>query len=215
MGNETETRSDAEASADKQRELQRQQDAKDRQKSSKPESPPSGAVQAGARRQPEKMPAQHLEKPGREADLQLAPHFMAPDYKGSGKLQDMVALITGGDSGIGRAVAVLFAREGADVAIVYLESSTTTRRRRSAASKPRAGAACCIARRREGRGVLPRGGRERRVREFGRLDVLVNNAAFQEHADSLEDITDERFDETLRTNVLRLLPHGPGRRCRT
>jgi hypothetical protein len=67
------------------------------------------------------FPAQHLQKPGSEADLELAPQFMAPDYRGSGKLEGLAAIVTGADSGIGRAVAVLFAREGADVTVAYLE----------------------------------------------------------------------------------------------
>ena len=75
-------------------------------------------VQAGTRRQPQNpLPTQHLRKPGNEHELDLQPRFLAPDYKGSGKLEGMAAIVTGGDSGIGRAVAVLFAREGADVAI--------------------------------------------------------------------------------------------------
>jgi NAD(P)-dependent dehydrogenase (short-subunit alcohol dehydrogenase family) len=200
MGNETETRSDAEATADKQREIQRKQDEKDGRKPAQAPSKPSGAVQAGARDEPEKLPAQHLQKPGREADLELAPQFMAPGYKGSGKLQDMAALITGADSGIGRAVAVLFAREGADVAIVYLESHDDAQETKRCVEAE--GRRCLLLPGDVKDSAFCRQAVEATVREFGKLDVLVNNAAFQEHADSLEDITDERFEETLHTNVL-------------
>src|SRR5205085_8417702 len=75
---------------------------------------------AGTRPYPDQIPPQHLKKPGVEAELKARPMYEAPGYKGSEKLKDMVAIITGGDSGIGRAVAVLYAREGADIAIVYL-----------------------------------------------------------------------------------------------
>ncbi|MDB5939763.1 MAG: short-chain dehydrogenase/reductase, partial [Polaromonas sp.] len=193
---------DTQAVVDKQRSIQQQQDSKDAAKSEKSGGAESSEqpVQAGLNEQPvPPLPAQHLEKPGLEADMQLQPRFMAEGYKGSGKLEGLSALVTGGDSGIGRAVAVLFAREGADVAIFYLnehEDAEETKR--------------CIEA--EGRRCVLMAGDvkdaaycrevvEKTVSELGKLDILVNNAAFQEHADSLEDITEERFDETLRTNI--------------
>ncbi len=195
----------SDAVAERQRAIQREQDGKDARqqeqegKDAGQEDDKPRAVQAGAREQPVELPAQHLAKPGNEHELRLKPQFLAPDYRGSGKLDGMAAIVTGGDSGIGRAVAVLFAREGADVAIVYLnehEDAEETKR--------------CIEA--EGRRceLIPGDVKsqafcheavERTVRAFGRLDVLVNNAAFQEHADSIEDLTEERLDQTLRTNV--------------
>ncbi len=187
-----------ETTAKQQRQIQQQVDA---QYAHKPaQQKPEAAVQAGARDQPEPpFPAQHLDKPGLESELELAPQFMAPDYKGSGKLQGMVALVTGGDSGIGRAVAVLYAREGADVAIVYLnehEDAEETKR-------------CVEA---EGRRCLLIPGDVRDAQfckqavqktldTLGKLDVLVNNAAFQQHAAGLEEITEEHFDMTIKTNI--------------
>jgi NAD(P)-dependent dehydrogenase (short-subunit alcohol dehydrogenase family) len=181
-----------------QRKIQRATDQADaRRKKAANEQKP---VQAGPVKQPgNPLPAQHLAKPGLESDLRPAPRFQAKSYRGSGKLEGCAALITGGDSGIGRAVAVLFAREGADVAIVYLSEHSDARK-----------TAACV--RKEGRKCLTIAGDvrdaafcresvERTVREFGKLDILVNNAAFQEHAESLEKLGDEQFDLTMRTNV--------------
>ena len=185
---------------DRHLKIQQEQDAKDASQS-KPggkDKKPQG-VQAGAREQPTELPAQHQDKPGTEAELQLQPRFMAPDYKGSEKLQGMATLITGGDSGIGRAVAVLFAREGADVAIVYLNSHEDAEETKRCVEAE--GTRCLL---------LPGDVKDsgfcqqavaETVQAFGRLDVLVNNAAFQEHAQSIEDITDERLQETLQTNI--------------
>ncbi len=183
----------------KQRKIQSEQNARDARKPAA-RGERKAAVQAGPRDHPARQPAQHLAKPGLEADLQQKPQFEAPDYRGSGKLQGMAALITGGDSGIGRAVAVLFAREGADVAFVHLKAESEDARE------------TCRWIEREGRECLAIVGDvkdpafckravEQTCARFRKLDVLVNNAAFQEHAESLQDITDERFDETLRTNV--------------
>ena len=190
----------ADAAADKHRKIQREQEQRDQQHAhAKGEAKQKQPVQAGAREQPGELPAQHLQKPGKEADLQLKPQFMAPDYKGSGKLQDMAAVITGGDSGIGRAVAVLYAREGADVAIVYLnehEDAEETKRCVEAE-----GRRCLLIPGDVKDAAFCRQAVERAVKEFGKLDILVNNAAFQEHAMSLEDLDEERFDETMRTNI--------------
>jgi NAD(P)-dependent dehydrogenase (short-subunit alcohol dehydrogenase family) len=190
----------ARETAREQRELQRQAEARRRKSRVSGSSGEKKSVQAGIDRYPEPpMPKQHLEKPGREAALEPRPRYHAPEYRGSGKLDGKVALITGGDSGIGRAVAVLYAREGADVAIVYLDEDEDAAETRQAVEA-------------EGRRaiLIPgdvsdpafcRQAVETTVQELGHLDVLVNNAAFQEHMDSLEDITPEQLDRTFKTNI--------------
>ncbi len=193
---------DPDAAAEHQRELQREQDRKDEAKANaRPAGVggPTKAVQAGHRPQPEDMPAQHLPKPGVEAQMALAPRFHAPDYRGSGKLKGMVALITGGDSGIGRAVAVLYAREGADIGIVYLNSHEDARETQRWVEKE--GRQCLLIPGDVKDSAFCKEAVERTVAQFERLDILVNNAAFQLHADALEDITDERLEETMKTNL--------------
>ncbi|HEX2173974.1 MAG TPA: SDR family oxidoreductase [Dehalococcoidia bacterium] len=170
--------------------------------------------------QPEPMPPfppQHQERPGIEAELTPRPEYLAPLYKGAGKLQDKAALITGGDSGIGRAVAVLYAREGADVAIVYLPQE-----QRDAEETKRAveteGRRCVLIPGDVTDATFCREAVARTVAELGRLDILVNNAAYQQHQSDLEDLSDEQWDQTFKTNIygyFRLakaaLPHlGPG-----
>lgn len=189
---------DTEPAADKQRALQREQDRKE------PAQGGDGggkdkAVQTGPRSQPDEIPAQHLQKPGQEADMQLKPRFEAPDYKGSGKLEGMTALITGGDSGIGRAVAVLYAREGADVAIVYLSSHEDAEETKRWVEKE--GRKCLLIPGDVKDAKFCKEAVERTVKELNGLHILVNNAAFQLHAHSLQDITDERLDETFKTNI--------------
>jgi NAD(P)-dependent dehydrogenase (short-subunit alcohol dehydrogenase family) len=140
------------------------------------------------------------EKPGLEARMTPKPSYEARQYKASGKLEGRKALITGGDSGIGRAVAVIYAKEGADVAITYLpEEQVDAEETREAVE-------------REGRKCVLIPGDltdrmfcsevvERSVQELGGLDILISNAAYQNRKESLEEIEDEEWDHTFRTNV--------------
>jgi NAD(P)-dependent dehydrogenase (short-subunit alcohol dehydrogenase family) len=187
------------AAAEKQRELQREQDRKEPSEAGAGEKKEKGPVQTGNRHYTGDLPAQHLEKPGQEADMQLKPQFLAQEYRGSGKLKGMVALITGGDSGIGRAVAVLYAREGADVAIVYLSSHEDAEETRRYVENE--GRQCLLIPGDVKDPKFCKEAVEKTVAEFDGIDILVNNAAFQEHAHSLQDITDERLDETFKTNI--------------
>jgi NAD(P)-dependent dehydrogenase (short-subunit alcohol dehydrogenase family) len=191
---------------DKQRRLQREQDVKDADKAkakaeskAKPAAKKTPATTGGRALPVPPLPAQHLEKPGVEAEMALRPRFMAPDYKGSGKLQGFSTLITGADSGIGRAVAVLFAREGANVAIVYLNEHGDAEETKAHVEAE--GGRCLLIPGDVKDAAFCEAAVGQTVKAFGGLDVLVNNAAFQEHAESIEVLSEERFDETLRTNV--------------
>jgi NAD(P)-dependent dehydrogenase (short-subunit alcohol dehydrogenase family) len=128
------------------------------------------------------------------------PRFEAPLYKGSGKLAGKVALITGGDSGIGKAVAVLYAREGADVAIVYLSVEQSDAEEAKAAVEGE-GRKCLLIAGDVKESRFCKQAVERTIAEYGHLDILVNNAAYQKFGEKLEDITDEQFEITFRTNI--------------
>src|SRR4051812_17547072 len=146
------------------------------------------------------FPEQHQSQPGLVSKLQPAPRWQASRYRAAGKLEGRIALITGGDSGIGRAVAFLFAREGADVAINYLpeEESDAAEVKRSIESLGRR----CLTL----PGDLTRPQTcaqivEKTVKELGGLDILVPNAAHQTRKKSVADVTDEELDRTFKTNV--------------
>jgi NAD(P)-dependent dehydrogenase (short-subunit alcohol dehydrogenase family) len=167
----------------------------------RPREEMKGAMQAGARPYPEPPFAKEsLDKPGLEANQDLSPLYDAPYYKGSGKLDGKVAIVTGGDSGIGRSVCVLFAREGADVAILHLPHEQEDADVVKAAVEA------------EGRRAITLAGDvadrdycfaavETVVAELGGVDVLVNNAAFQLHVSRFEDLTEAHFDRTIKTNL--------------
>lgn len=160
----------------------------------------------------ELQPPQQQTPPGRESDMQPNPQSEGKHYRAAGKLQGKVALITGGDSGIGRSVAVLYAKEGADVAIVYLQEQDDAKETQRLVEA-------------EGRQCLPIEGDigneafceqtvQQVIRQFGRLDILINNAAEQHPQDSIEKITSEQLERTFRTNIFSMffltkaaLPH--------
>jgi NAD(P)-dependent dehydrogenase (short-subunit alcohol dehydrogenase family) len=145
------------------------------------------------------LPQGTIPKPGRESEVTPKPASSASDYKGSEKLAGKVAIVTGGDSGIGRAVAVLFAREGADVAVAYLnehEDARETKKRIEMEGRKAILISGDIREKAFCREVV-----EKTMEAFGRIDILVNNAAFQLHAHEIDEISDERLDETFRTNV--------------
>jgi NAD(P)-dependent dehydrogenase (short-subunit alcohol dehydrogenase family) len=143
---------------------------------------------------------QHQKSPGLESKLDPQPKFEAEAYRPAGKLKDKVALITGGDSGIGRAVALMFAREGASVAINYLEvEQSDAEKTRSEIEK--AGATCYLI-----PGDLTEDGFcealvDKAVEQFGKLDILVSNAAHQERKSDLEELSDEDIERTFATNI--------------
>jgi NAD(P)-dependent dehydrogenase (short-subunit alcohol dehydrogenase family) len=188
----------ADAIADQERRIQAGIDAKASQGGGGEKD--TAAVQAGARAYPEPpFPEQHQRKPGEEFRLDPPPMYDAPFWKGSGKLKGLAALITGADSGIGRAVAVLFAREGCDVAICHLDEEKDAGETRAAVEAE--GRKAIVLKGDVADPAFARAAVKAALDAFGRLDVIVPNAAFQEHVEALEDLTFEHFDRTLKTNL--------------
>jgi NAD(P)-dependent dehydrogenase (short-subunit alcohol dehydrogenase family) len=146
------------------------------------------------------QPPQHQDQqPGRQNQMDPQPKIARRDYKGSDKLKDKVALITGGDSGIGQSTALLFAREGADVAIVYLAEDEDAQKTRQLVEGE--GRRCVTIKGDVGDESFCRQAVDQTVRELGKLDILVNNAAEQHPKASLEEITAEQLEKTFRTNI--------------
>jgi NAD(P)-dependent dehydrogenase (short-subunit alcohol dehydrogenase family) len=146
------------------------------------------------------LPKQKLKKPGLEAEMELRPQYQANAYRAAGKLEGKVALVTGGDSGIGRAVAVLYAREGADVAIASLPAERGDARETRRAIE-QLGRRCVTL---EGDLTDPRVCLDlvkRTVAKLGQLDILVSNAAHQNRKTKIEEVSDDEFDRTFKTNV--------------
>jgi NAD(P)-dependent dehydrogenase (short-subunit alcohol dehydrogenase family) len=153
-----------------------------------------------ATERPDQLPPQHQDRqPGFEHDMHPKPQAFAPHYRGSGKLQDRVGLITGGDSGIGRAVAILFAREGADVAIVYLDEHDDAGETQRLVEAE--GRRCALIPGDIAVDTFCRQAVEQTVETLGRLDILVNNAAVQFVQYDLRDIPPDQLERTFRTNI--------------
>ena len=148
----------------------------------------------------ELQPPQHQNRrPGVESAMTPKPKADDPGYRGSGKLKGKVAIITGGDSGIGRAVAIAYAKEGADVAVLYLNEKKDAMETKKLVEQE--GRRCITISGDIGDEAFCRDAVARTVRELGRLDILVNNAAEQHPQESIEDITAEQLERTFRTNI--------------
>jgi NAD(P)-dependent dehydrogenase (short-subunit alcohol dehydrogenase family) len=158
-------------------------------------------------------PPQHQNRqPGIESEMNPLPVYESDSYKAAGKLKGKTAIITGGDSGIGRAVSIAYAKEGADIAIVYLNEHEDAKKTKEIAEK--AGAKCLLISGDIGDETFCKSVVEQTISEFGKLDILVNNAAEQHVQQKLEDITSEQLVATFRTNVFSMfyltivaLPH--------
>jgi NAD(P)-dependent dehydrogenase (short-subunit alcohol dehydrogenase family) len=145
------------------------------------------------------FPEQPQEPAGLEEEMEPKPDYGEESYRGSGKLEGKVALITGGDSGIGRAIALAFAREGADVLISYLDEHSDAEKTVRIVEKE--GRRCIAVPGDIGDEALCQQLVERTMQEFGRIDVLVNNAAYQKSIESIQEVTAEELLHTYRVNI--------------
>lgn len=173
-----------------------------------PSAGPSGERERG-------FPPQHQERqPGVETEMRPLPASGMEAYVGSGKLRGKVAIVTGGDSGIGRAVAIAFAKEGADVAVVYLDEHEDAQR--TCADVEAEGRSCLLIAGDVGEESFCRAAVDQTVQRFGQVDILVNNAAEQHPQASIEAVSAEQLERTFRSNVFSMfylvkaaLPHMP------
>jgi NAD(P)-dependent dehydrogenase (short-subunit alcohol dehydrogenase family) len=147
----------------------------------------------------QRPPQEQKRQPGIEAEMKPRPKAEDEKYRGSGKLRDKVAIITGGDSGIGRAVAIAFAREGANVAIGYLDEDVDAKETKRLVEKEQR--KCLLLAGDVGDEKVCRRHVEKTVNEFGRLDIVVNNAAEQHPQKTIEDISTKQLERTFRTNI--------------
>ena len=149
---------------------------------------------------PDEFPKQHQDRqPGYEHEMEPRPDVIYPEYRGSGKLEEKVALITGGDSGIGRSVAVMYAREGADMAIIYLDEHEDARHTQELVEKE--GRDCLLIDGDVGDKSFCESAVQKTVDRFGQLDILVNNAAVQYVKKDITDISEQQLEKTFRTNI--------------
>jgi NAD(P)-dependent dehydrogenase (short-subunit alcohol dehydrogenase family) len=145
------------------------------------------------------QPQHQQEQPGREHKMKPRPRAEDEKHRGSGKLQGKVAIITGGDSGIGRAVAIAFAKEGADISVVYLEERKDADETKRLVEEH--GSKCLLIEGDVGQEEFCRKAVNQTMKDFGRLDIVVNNAAEQHPQDSIEKITEKQLERTFRTNI--------------
>jgi NAD(P)-dependent dehydrogenase (short-subunit alcohol dehydrogenase family) len=154
---------------------------------------------ADKKRQPQQPPQQQEHRPGLESEMRPRPQAEDEQYRASGKLGGRVALITGGDSGIGRAVAIAFAKEGADISVVYLNEHDDAKQTKSLVEEE--GGRCLLIAGDIGEESFCQQAVEQTVKGLGGLDILVNNAAEQHPQDGIEKISAEQLERTFRTNI--------------